>query len=404
MNDDPRLPDLRWLTSLRWVLVLLEATLVASWASARSVPWPWLAMAMAAQLVSNAALVRAGSTWREGIAFGLVIDVASIATILACGGGAASPFCVVLLVQVTVAAVLLRAARLAAVVALSIAAYASLFAFTDPLHGLGAHLHEMFAAFSLTAMVIAVAVGRLAVELERARARADASSRVMGMTTLAAGAAHELSTPLATIKTIVGELERELAGRDDLAHVREDLSLVRTEIARSRAILDQLSVAAGELRGEAPTSIALRSLERSIDALPDDARARVRWSWPDGSSARIPERAIGQALSALVKNALDASPASSLVEVRGTIERERLAISVRDQGTGMSAETLARVGEPFFTTKDPGRGMGLGVFLVRALAAHLGGEVTIDSARGRGTTVTLDLPLVPEPIRPEPIR
>jgi len=63
-----------------------------------------------------------------------------------------------------------------------------------------------------------------------------------------------------------------------------------------------------------------------------------------------------------------------------------------DHGAGMSAGTLARVGEPFFTTKDPGRGMGLGIFLVRALTAHLGGELSIDSVRGRGTTVTMRLP------------
>jgi two-component system sensor histidine kinase RegB len=62
----------------------------------------------------------------------------------------------------------------------------------------------------------------------------------------------------------------------------------------------------------------------------------------------------------------------------------------------MSAETLARVGEPFFTTKDPGHGMGLGLFLVKALAAHLGGELAIDSSPGRGTTITLELPVSSE--------
>jgi two-component system sensor histidine kinase RegB len=65
----------------------------------------------------------------------------------------------------------------------------------------------------------------------------------------------------------------------------------------------------------------------------------------------------------------------------------------------MSAETLARLGEPFFTTKEPGCGMGLGIFLVKALAAHLGGELTIDSTLGRGTTTTLELPLPSEATR-----
>lgn len=395
MREETTRPlDVGWLTSLRWLVVISEVAVVLWWATDRSVPWPWLAAAIGAQLVSNGALVKAGATWSDGVVFGLAIDVVAIATLLACGGGAASPFCVVLLVQITVAAVVLRGARLFGVVALAITLYAGLFAFTDPLHGLGAHLEEMWIAFSVTAVTIALAVGRLARELERARARADASARVMGMTTLAAGAAHELSTPLSTIKMVVGEMERELATRDDLAHLREDLALVRTEVARSRHILDQLSVAAGELRGEAPTSVALRTLESSIEGLSPELRARVRWSWPgDDAAARIPAHAIAQALGALVKNALDASEGDTPVNVTATMERGRLALAVQDRGVGMSAETIARIGEPFFTTKDPGRGMGLGLFLVRALAAHLHGEVRVESALGRGTTVTLELPV-----------
>lgn len=391
-----RSPDTRWLTTLRWLFVIGELLVVASWASSREVPWPALLAAIGAQAISNAALSRHAETWPDGVLFGLVIDVIALATLLASGGGSSSPYCVVLLVQVTVAAVALRGMRLWSVVALAIGAYAALFAFADPGHAsLAEHLREMFLAFTLTAISIAFAVGRLAVELERARARADASSRVMGMTTLAAGAAHELSTPLATIKTVVGELERELRAREDLGHVREDLLLVRAEVERSRAILDQLSIAAGELRGEAPTSVSLSSLRDAVAGWPEAMRARVRWDLPD-ASARIPARAIAQALGALVKNAIDASPADGDVEVRASLRRDRLALSVSDRGAGMSAETLARVGEPFFTTKDPGHGMGLGLFLVKALAAHLGGELAIDSSPGRGTTVTLELPVSSE--------
>ncbi|MFO0711946.1 MAG: ATP-binding protein [Sandaracinus sp.] len=388
-----RPPDVRWLTTLRWWLLGCELAVLVSWALTRSVPWPWLLAAMTSQAVSNAALARHADLWPEGVFFGLVIDVVAISTILACGGGSSSPYCVVLLVQVTVAAVGLRGLRLWSIVGLAIACYAGLFTFADEGHGgLAAHLREMWAAFSLTAIAIAFAVGRLAVELERARARADASSRVMGMTTLAAGAAHELSTPLATIKTVVGELERELRDRPDLAHVRDDLALVRAEVGRSRAILDQLSIAAGELRGEAPVSVSLTTLGDAIAGLPEASRARVRWRLPD-ERARIPAHALGQALSALVKNAIEASPEGAEVDVEGTLASDRLTLRVSDRGTGMTAETLARVGEPFFTTKDPGRGMGLGIFLVRALAAHLDGEMSIDSAPGRGTTITLEIPV-----------
>lgn len=386
--------DARWLTRLRWLMIAGEAAVGAIWVTTGRAPWLWILCALAAQGAANLALSLAPRGSTGTVTFGLTIDVLSLTALLALGGGSSSPFCVVLLVQVTVAAVALRGAHLWSIVALAIAAYASLFAFADASHGAGfsAHLQEMWLAFTVTALLIAAAVSRLAVELEEARTRADASSRVMGMTTLAAGAAHELATPLATIKTVVGELERELKDRPDLGHVREDLALVRGEVARSRAILDQLSSAAGELRGEAPSAVSLTTLRGSLDALPPEARERVRWDVPEDASAQLPTRAIGQALLALVSNALDASPPGETVEVRARLEDGELRLSVTDHGRGMSADTLARAGEPFFTTKDPGRGMGLGVFLVKALAAHLDGEVTIDSSPGRGTSVTMRLP------------
>jgi two-component system sensor histidine kinase RegB len=67
-------------------------------------------------------------------------------------------------------------------------------------------------------------------------------------------------------------------------------------------------------------------------------------------------------------------------------------VTVEDAGPGMTAEVLARAVEPFFSTKPPGKGMGLGLFLARTLAEGLGGELTIRSEPGAGATARLDLP------------
>ena len=82
-----------------------------------------------------------------------------------------------------------------------------------------------------------------------------------------------------------------------------------------------------------------------------------------------------------------------MVTVSAAVEGRSLQFLVEDTGAGMNEETLRHVGEPFFTTKEPGRGMGLGVFLVRTLAHRLGGGLTFESAVGRGTRVTFELPL-----------
>jgi two-component system sensor histidine kinase RegB len=407
--------DLAWLARLRWVFLAGELVATLAWALRDpSAPWGWLALAMGGQALSNVALSfseaasapREARAWEGTVLGALVVDVVAVATMLALAGGPSSPFTVVLLVQVTVAAVVLRGARLFGVVAAAIASYAALFAFDAGGHAHGAgfdtHLEQMFVAFTVTAVGIAAAVSRLAAALAQERERADANARVMGMTTLAAGAAHELATPLATIKTVIGELDRELAGRSGLDHVREDLALVRAEVARSRGILDQLSIAAGELRGEAPSRVSLQALEQTLDALDDAQRARVHFRADHTVEVALPVRAVGQALQALVRNALDASARAPdpTVDVEAALEARWVVISVRDRGPGIAPEVLARLGEPFFTTKDPGRGMGLGVFLVRALAAHLGGELALDSQPGRGTIATLRLPRAPDAARP----
>lgn len=107
-----------------------------------------------------------------------------------------------------------------------------------------------------------------------------------------------------------------------------------------------------------------------------------------------PLRAVQQAVQFLVNNAFDASPPNAHVELEVARTERGVSFAVRDRGTGMDAETLRRATEPFFTTKDPGRGMGLGLFLVRLVAERNGGQFALDSAPDRGTTARLELPAV----------
>jgi two-component system sensor histidine kinase RegB len=101
-----------------------------------------------------------------------------------------------------------------------------------------------------------------------------------------------------------------------------------------------------------------------------------------------------QVLTALVQNALDASATGQQVKLSGDINDGKLAFTVRDWGIGMTPDTLNRVAEPFFSTKEPGRGIGLGTFLVRVFAENMKGSLAFESAAGQGTTVILELPLV----------
>jgi two-component system sensor histidine kinase RegB len=108
----------------------------------------------------------------------------------------------------------------------------------------------------------------------------------------------------------------------------------------------------------------------------------------------LPWRGLVQALGSLIKNALDATEDSnsSVVLTIETVDGSA-RFSVVDRGHGILPEALPHVGEPFYTTKSPGVGMGLGVFLARAFADRLGGSLVISSDPGRGTRAVLDLPM-----------
>ena len=89
---------------------------------------------------------------------------------------------------------------------------------------------------------------------------------------------------------------------------------------------------------------------------------------------------------------MEARHDGSPVEVFADASHGSLRFVIQDRGEGMTPETLRRIGEPFFTTKEPGTGMGLGVFLARGLAEQLGGNLTFFSVPGEGTTAVLELP------------
>ena len=106
----------------------------------------------------------------------------------------------------------------------------------------------------------------------------------------------------------------------------------------------------------------------------------------------VPAEPLCQVLVALVRNAFDASAANQRVGL--AIEQHpTLHIEIIDRGRGMAPEELARAGEPFFTTKPAGAGLGLGLFLARAFADQMGGSLRWRSTLGEGTSVVLDVPV-----------
>ena len=395
-------PSSAWLLRLRWVAIAAEG-LVLVFAPFTGVDLdrrPLFAL-VALHALTNALLQRR-RTSRGEAGFGeaslgavLVFDVWLLTAMLGLSGGPANPFSVLYFTQVLVAALLLGPGWTFAVWLHTVSGYALIFFDHRALPGLGhvhgdlgAHLWGMLAAYVLVSAILAFFVRRLAHVLDEQREalvsvrdRAARAERVASLTTLAAGAAHELGTPLGTIAIVAGELERQLEGS-----LAEDARLIRSEVARCRAVLDSLAARSGDVLGASPERLDLVALANALREKLPSARANRLVVRGEGS-ALAPPAPLLQAVEVLVQNAFDASPPDAEVELLLADDR----LEVRDHGAGMDAATLERACEPFFTTKPEGVGMGLGLFLARSTAEALGGTLTLTSTVGEGTRATLRL-------------
>lgn len=420
-----------WLLKLRWVAVVgqLATILTTSLVLAVELPLVVLLSIVAVGALTNAAFVlwfhytSRTEGWDSVAAHGealigliMLLDIVLLTGLLYVGGGPANPFSIFYLVNVVLAAVLLRPLWGWVLVAVAAWCYGTLFLDHMPLavferennvRGVSLHAVGTFVAFFTATITMLYFFTRLTNELDRieaelvvARQRRVQSDRLEAMATLAAGAAHELASPLSTIAVVAKELERELARPVDLQHAADDARLIRSEVARCREILDQMSADAGESAGEPLVRVSVRALLESVlDNVGAEDRVSLAIEEPvAGVSLLLPERAVAQAVRGLVKNALDASRAGQNVDLGARVRNRTVEFEVRDQGHGMDAATLEKVGNPFFTTKEPGRGMGLGVFLARTVVERLGGSMELTSVPGQGTSARIRLPLEAEPL------
>lgn len=268
------------------------------------------------------------------------------------------------------------------------------------------HQQGMWIALCIVGVLITVFVHRTALalarqrdELGRLRQTSLEDRHLTALGTLAAGAAHELGTPLGTIKLLVDELPHlETKERG------EALTTIQDQLARCKLIVSRM--ASPELRvstlgaGQAWT---LEHLAQELEGVELGVPLTIELPAAlAGRSCDQPFEALTQLLRELLHNADEAcqhthEPGRG-IEVDVDVRAETLRIEVRDQGVGMDAETRAAAFDPFLSTRPEGSGMGMGLYLARAHLRQLGGTITLDSQPGRGTTVHVALPLAAKPL------
>ena len=401
--------SIAFLVRLRWVAVVSQLAIIIAvrYSLYAQLPVVPLLALVAATALSNVVLTRYGALasrpewWLRSV---LLLDTLLLTAFLALTGGASNPFSVLYTVHVALAAMLAGPVLTALVVVQAILGFGLLFILNIPLppelgghiHGGGAfsaHLQGMWRAFSTAALTIGLFVNRLSALLRKERDDHNRTVRLLGLATLAAGAAHEIGNPLGTIKIAASEMKASLDGKSAAREILDDAQLILGEVDRAQRAVRRLALGAGELMGEHPASMKLGDVVGRLDSqyLLDMARVEISCEHPQ-LDVRWPTQAVLQAVTQVLRNAIQVSPPDKVVTCRVRANLSDVLFQVQDSGPGMPKEIQDRLGEPFFTTREPGQGMGLGLFIARSLVEHLGGALAVDSAPGRGTKVEISVP------------
>ncbi len=406
----------RTLILVRWVAIAGQASAFAALHFGFGYRLPVEAAGAAGAAIAASAAVniyasqhlRAGRglSERHALRF-LAFDTLQLAVLLYLTGGLGNPFALLLLAPVTVAATALSRASCMKLALLAVAAATLLAVWRLPLPWDGPPpdmppnlMLGIWLATVVAIAFMAVYVGRVSIEGRRMTAALQATQdalareqRVADLGTLAAAAAHELGTPLATITVIASDLARDLPAASPLA---EDAQLLKSQADRCKAILEELS-----RHPETGDAAYLRMpLTALIESTADPHRragvdlailGRARDDAPEPALLRRPELING--LGNILSNALQF--AERRVDASIVWDVEQVGVTVSDDGPGFPAALLGRLGEPYLSTRQGSDGhMGLGIFIARTLLERTGAVVTFRNRPQGGAEVEILWPRV----------
>ncbi len=401
--------NIRRLVGARWIALAIMAGLAILVPGALEIPLPRPPLLV---IISIVAAVNGIVQWRlrharsatDGELFTqLLIDITALGALVFFSGGATNPLVSLLLLPVAIAALTLPGRCVAAIGAIAIATYSALMVYYLPLPMIDAsratrlHLLGMWLTFAVSTLLIAGFVVRMTrlirqrdAELAAAREQALRDERIMAIGTLAAGAAHELGTPLGTMALLAGELARDPHLPET---VREDVALLRQQIGVCKEIITGLSRRAGAERLENSAPMAadrwLDGLRQRWHALRPKTESRLELTTPPPAPAMAADPRLEQAVLNLLNNAANAS--ASPVDVRLGWPAGQLIIEIHDRGPGFPADVLKQGGQSAFPPHAQGSGIGL--LLTRSAVEQIGGRLLLLNPPGGGALARLELPL-----------
>lgn len=414
MLEPPGRVNLRTLVYIRWVAVVGQLVTLLAVHYGLRFELPLIeatAVVLASALLNIAVTMRRPLSMRLGdraAALHLAYDVVQLSALLFLTGGLRNPFSLLILAPVTVSATALSRGSTVGLGTLSTICITLLAVWHLPFpwSGKPLDLDELYItgiweALILGTLFIAVYVGSVSEEarkmsdaLAAAQTALSSEQRLSELGALAAAAAHELGSPLATIAVTAKEMSHEVAKDSPLV---DDIALLISQSDRCREILAGLAQRPEADGGPPYSSMPLSALVL-VAAQPHESEG-IELRFEPGPHATTPESRepmarrsaeIIHGLGNLIQNAVQFANTRVTIETRWG--PEELSVAVRDDGPGFSPGLLDRLGEPYLSTREGDGYMGLGVFIACTLLKRTGGKVRFANRAGGGAEVVVSWP------------
>ena len=418
LSQSPLSKNLHRLFLLRIIVIVAQCLTfaLAHWVLEMKLPWAeMLSVTAMLALLNLATWLRLRRNWPvSSVEFfiQLLIDVFALSALLYFSGGSTNPFISLYLLPLTIAAAALPWVYTWLMAAVTISCYSLLLFYYVPLphdhddHGseFVMHVSGMWLAFVLSTVLIAWFVVKMGISIRErdkdlafAREQALRNEQIIALGTLAAGAAHELGTPLATMAILTGELQEDYKENTEF---QDNIRILRDQIAHCKRTLTQMLADAGQARAEDGSGQAVDNFLHQVLDKWQLMRPAVQFTYRGSGLQPAPQimntQLLSQSILNLLNNAADAS--RKHVEIEVSWDDRELHMQILDYGVGLKGDAIQRAGQPFFTTKPRGEGFGIGLFLANANIERFGGKVRLTNREGGACTQVI-LPLIRQSIR-----
>jgi two-component system sensor histidine kinase RegB len=405
---------LRLLLSIRTLGVFVQLVLVAVAVQVLGVELP---LAGVVAILAGIGIVNVWTCYRlhnetpvtdNELLMHLSFDTLALTAMLGMSGGASNPFAGIVLLPIALGASCLGWRSAWTLGFMSVICYSVLLIYSRPLEIHAAEEQRvlvlsagMWVSYCVTAIVIVGVLLRVTYALRRGEQMIEASRRkaigdehIERIGALAAGAAHELSSPLASIAMIVEDLRHHRT--EDPKDVAEGLEVMSRLLCNCRETLGTLLSYGNSTMSTAAERVSasgfLRTCVKSFAERRSECSIEFHMETAGTPPAILANRALRQALTSILDNAADVSPKA--IELSLKWNEEWLQIRVRDHGPGIPAEVMDALGKlVFLTTKPEGKGNGLGLYLANTAVSRFGGNLCIANADDGGAVVDVLLPV-----------